>query len=51
MAMLFWYLVKSDVCVRYRTVVYSGQITLLKEPETHGHVKLVNLSLKVFGYY
>ena len=36
MAMLFWYLVKSDF---YATVhAYTGQVTFYKIPETYGHV-------------
>ena len=42
MAVLFWYLVKSDAIV-YATlyeqyIVQTGQVTFNKVPETHGHV-------------
>ena len=30
---------KSYLC----TVAYTGQVTFYKEPETHGHVKLVTM--------
>ena len=43
MAVLFWYLVKSDACVRCCTVAYTGQVTFYKKPDTHGHVQLVTL--------
>ena len=46
MAVLFWYLVKSDARVRYYTVAYNGQVTFYKVlvPEEHGHVE----NLKIF---
>ena len=42
MAVLFWYLVKSDSSVRYyvySTVPYTEQVTYNKVPEQYGHVK------------
>ena len=43
MAVLFWWLVKSDARVRYCTVAYTGQVMLYKVPEQHGRVYLVTL--------
>ena len=38
MAVLFWYLVKSDASVRYCTVAVTGQVTFYKVPEQNGQV-------------
>ena len=40
MAVLFWYLVKSDL---YSEHAYTGKFTFYKLRETHDQVKLVNL--------
>ena len=37
-SMLFWYLVKSDVIVRYCTVAYTGRVIFYKLPDQSGHV-------------
>ena len=39
MAVLFWYLVKSDASVRFHTLTCTGQVTFYKVPEKHGHVQ------------
>ena len=39
MAVLFWYLVESDLSsVGYCTEAYTRQVTVYKVPEKHGHV-------------
>ena len=38
MAVLFWYLVKSNASVRYCTSSDAGQVTLSRVPEQHGRV-------------
>ena len=36
MAVLLWYLLKTDAIVRYFTVAYTGKVTFYKIPEIHG---------------
>ena len=47
MAVLFWYIVKSDASIRYCTVLN----TFYKIPETHGHVLQVDPQIQAHQLY